>query len=92
MKGLPMYLQTRSDWENAFDYAMKHQEARAELVSRLLSLKASKTMKVLKPGVVKPPEELEPEDFEEALDPASPYVQSGFTDSEIDTMIAKLRR
>lgn len=92
MKGLPLYLQTRSDWEHAYDYAIKHTEARSELISRLLSLKFTKTMKVLKPGTAKAAEKLGPDDFEDVPDPASPFALSGFTDSEIDSMIEKLRR
>lgn len=92
MKGLSYYLQTRADWVNAFDYAMKHPDIENEMISRLLSLKSSKMVKMPKPGLTKSIEEYADDDFETIQDPASPFAQSGLTDDEIDEMIAKLRR
>lgn len=92
MKGLPVYLQTRSDWKHAYEYALMHPDARDEFISRLAALKASKTMKTLKQGVSKPAEELVAEDFAEEPDPASPFMQVGFSDQEVDEMISNLKR
>jgi hypothetical protein len=90
MIGIPSNLQSRADWLNAYQYAQDHPQARPTLKARLEALKASGTMKVLRPGVAKPPEEQTPDDYEDVLDPASPLVLSGLLLTEIETMIRAL--
>ena len=92
MKGVPTYLQNRADWEHAFEFSLRNNDARPNLIYRLEQLKQSKIVRILKQGVTKQPEELSDDDFEEVLDPASPFVVSGLTDGEIDAMLTKLRR
>jgi hypothetical protein len=91
MIGIPYFLQTRADWEHAYEYALKRPEVRGAFIARLTALKASKNMKMLKHGVSKPAEELAADDFEDVPDPASPFFQAGFSEQEIDTMITKLK-
>ncbi len=90
MKGLPMYLQTRQDWLNAFEYTKRHPTESPVLKERLRALLQSRTVKVLRGGVQKSPEDLLPEDFEDQLDPSSPFALSGLSEAEIQSMIDKL--
>jgi hypothetical protein len=90
MVGIPQTLETRQDWQNAFDYAVSHPEAKPLVRERLRALKNTGTVLVLKAGITKPPEEQGPDDFEPVPDPASSLARSGLSSGEIDGMIAAL--
>lgn len=90
MKELPVYLQTREDWLNAYAYAKAHPKQRPVLKERLEGILRSRTAKVLKPGVQKPAEELTIEDFEDQEDPSSPFALSGLGEREIESMLKNL--
>lgn len=92
MVGIPKMLATRQDWLNAFDYAQAggNMGLKNEFRERLAALNGTRRMKVLKAGIEKTPEEQTPEDFEDVLDPASPFVRSGLTEGEVNQMIGAL--
>jgi hypothetical protein len=92
MTGIPAVLATRQDWLNAYQYAQANPttELKKSLRDRLIAMKATRYMKVLKAGVVAGPEEQTQDDFEDALDPASPFAQSGLLENEIDQMTGAL--
>ena len=48
MVGIPKYCQTKKDWQNAVDYAVKHNTGKTELYSRLQHLRDDHYMNVLK--------------------------------------------
>jgi hypothetical protein len=70
--------------------AKKDAGLKNELRSRLVALKNTRHIKVLKDGINKPAEEQTPDDYEDALDLASPFVRSGLSEGEVDTMIGAL--
>lgn len=74
MKGIPHLLQTKTDWENAYQYVMQRPEYKKELKCRLQALKQSGTAKFLKDGVVKTVEEQTPNDYEDRVDPNMPLA------------------
>jgi hypothetical protein len=92
MVGISKNLATRDDWFNTYRYVISqsYQNEKDELRYRLLALRNSGKMLVLKKGVNKPAEEQTPEDYEEKTDPGSLLVKSGLTVSEIDEMVSKL--
>jgi len=90
MKGIPENMQTKADWENALAYAIENEPAKVKLKSMMMGLLESRTSKVLKKGVKKPPEEQTSDDFESIDDQASPFNLSGLSQTEIEKMISKL--
>jgi hypothetical protein len=67
--------------------------------SRLIALQNARYMKIPRANATPSvpdgaPEgtepQFQPEDFEDVLDPASPFIQSGLTEDEIDQMIGAL--
>jgi hypothetical protein len=89
---IPTVLATRQDWLNTYEYvqAANTAEAKQQFRSRLIALKATRYMKVLKAGVTAGPEEQAQDDFEDVPDPASPFARSGLIEGEIDQMIGAL--
>ncbi|GHU65110.1 hypothetical protein FACS189447_03470 [Spirochaetia bacterium] len=94
MVGISTNLSTKTDWVNTYQYVIKQgdQGLREQLKKRLLTLRDSGKMLVLKKDVKKSSEELTPEDFEEQPDPGSVLVRSGLSLSEIDEMVSKLTK
>jgi len=92
MVGMSKTLRTKQDWLNTHEYVLSQsdQSAIEELKHRLIALRNSGTMLVLKNGIDKDPEEQTPEDFISVPDPGSQLVRSGLTISEIDEMVAGL--
>jgi len=92
MVGISANLSTKEDWSNTYKYVVKQSDdgQKGQLKARLLALRESRKMYVLKKGVNKPAEEQTQDDYELKDDPASPLVRSGLTLSEIDEMIFKL--
>jgi len=92
MVGIPTTLATRQDWLNAFSYAQAKNSAelKAEFRGRLAALKETRYMKTLKADAAVDPEEQTMDDFEDTPDPASPFIQSGLDEAEIDQMLEVL--
>jgi hypothetical protein len=101
MIGIPNILATRQDWLNTYQYVQNQNTTglKAQFRERLAALKTTRFMKVPKAGAVpsvleNAPEgtepQFQPEDFEDALDPASSFVESGLVIDEIDQMIGAL--
>jgi hypothetical protein len=92
MIGIPTVLATRQDWLNTYQYvqASNSAELKHQLRDRLIALKSARYVKVLKSGVTTGPEEQTPADFEDVIDPASPFVQSGLLEDEVDQMTGGL--
>jgi hypothetical protein len=88
MIGIPTVLATRQDWFNTYQYvqANNNLEQKRQFRERLIALKETRYMKVLKASASTDPEEQTPNDFEDVLDQASPFVQSGLLENEIDQM------
>ena len=84
MVGIPKYCQTKKDWQNAVDYAVKHNTGKTELYSRLQHLRDDHYMNVLK-------EEQTPEDYEPVDNPAAEKYRIGITDEEIENMMEALK-
>ena len=93
MVGLPATLATRQDWLHAHEYVrQKNNPAlKEEFRLRLAALNETRGMKILKQGVDKPAEEQTPEDYEDALDPLSPFATSGLSEDEIARMTGELQ-
>jgi hypothetical protein len=101
MVGIPNTLATRQDWLNTYQYVQGQNSAelKKQFRERLEALKNTRFMKVPKAGAVPAvpkgsPEgtepQIQPEDFEDALDPASSFVKSGLVIDEIDQFIGAL--
>jgi hypothetical protein len=101
MFGIPDVLASRQDWLNTYHYVRNQDSGglKTQFCARLEALKNTRFMKIPKAGAVPSvpegsPEgtepQLQPEDFEDVLDPASSLVKSGLTVSEIDQMIGAL--
>jgi hypothetical protein len=97
MIGIPNVLATRQDWLNTYQYVQNQNNAglKTQFRERLEALKNTRFMKVPKAGAVpsvpeNAPEwtepQFQPDDFEDVLDPASSFVQSGLVVDEIDQM------
>lgn len=83
---------TKEDYLILRDEILKSKDSQraSALIERLKGIQRTKTSLFLKPGVVKPPEELSPDDFEPRVDPALEFWALGFTDEEIDGIIREL--
>jgi hypothetical protein len=92
MIGVPTVLATRQDWLNVYEYAQAKNEAglKKQFRERLIALKNTRYMKMLKAGVTAGPEDQTPDDFEDVPDQASPFARSGLIEGEIDQMIGAL--
>jgi hypothetical protein len=101
MIGIPRVLATRQDWLNTYHYVQDGGSVglKAQFRERLEALKKARFMKVPKAGAVPSVPEgspegttpcFQPDDYEDALDPASPLVCSGLIIDEIDQMIGAL--
>jgi hypothetical protein len=101
MIGIPNVLATRQDWLNTYEYVRNQGKAelKARLRERLELLRNARFMRVPKADAVPSvppdaPEGTEPQyqsgDFEDVLDPASPFARSGLAMAEIDQMIGAL--
>lgn len=92
MVGIPKECQTKKDWQNAVDYAVKHNTGKTELYSRLQHLRDDHCMNVLKEeSKEKPVEEQTADDYESMDNPASEKYRLGITDEEIEKMMEALR-
>ena len=91
MRGIPRVYNTKQDWLNTHDYVMAGGDdgLKTALTCRLQALKECGTTMVLKDGVVKPPDEQTPADYEPAADAASSLSRSGLSTAEIDLMISQ---
>jgi hypothetical protein len=101
MIGIPNVLATRQDWLNTYSYVQSQNGAtlKSQFRERLEALKNTRFVKVPKAEAVPTvpegaPEgtepQIQPKDFEDALDPASSFVKSGLVADEIDQMIGAL--
>jgi hypothetical protein len=101
MIGIPNVFATRQDWLNTYNYVQSQSNAglKLQFCERLEALKNTRFMKVPKSDAVPSvpsdaPEgteaQFQPEDFEDVLDPASPFVKSGLVMDEIDQIIGAL--
>lgn len=90
MRGLPKYLKTQRDWENAVAYSKGKSELSRQMIRRLAELKNTQTMLVPKADAPSDPEERTREHYEEVFDPASAFAQTGFSESDIDELIKSL--
>lgn len=92
--GIPNTLATRQDYQNTYEYVQQQGNVglKHQFRDRLIALKQTRYMNVLKSGVSKSEDEdYTPEDFEAALDPASMFIKSGLIEDEIDQMIGALQ-
>jgi hypothetical protein len=91
MVGIPEYCQTKKDWQNAVDFAVKTNNGKKILYSRLKHLRDDHFMKALKEGSKgKPVEELTEEDYELMDNPAAAKYKIGITDFEINALMEVL--
>lgn len=91
MVGIPIYCQTKKDWQNAVEYAVSHKTGKRELYSRLQHLRDDHFMNVLKESSKnKPVEKQTPEDYEAVDNPAAAKYRLGFTDPEINALMEAL--
>ncbi len=91
MEGIPEYCQSKTDWQNAVDYAVKTGSNKAELYQRLKHLRDDHFINVLKEeSAGKDSEELTPDDFEPKEDCNAEKYKLGFTDAEIESLMEKL--
>ena len=79
MVGIPEYCQTKKDWQNAVDFAVKTNSGKRILYSRLKHLRDDHFMKVLKE-----------EDYELVDNPAAAKYKIGVTDFEINALMEVL--
>ena len=87
MVGIPDYCQTKKDWQNAVDFAVKTNSGKRILYARLKHLRDDHFMKVLKDASKgKPSEELTDEDYELVDNPAAAKYKIGITDAEINAL------
>ena len=91
MVGIPDYCQTKKDWQNAVDFAVKTNNGKRVLYARLKHLRDDHYMKVLKDSSNgKPSEELTDEDYELVDNPAAAKYKIGITDAEINALMEVL--
>ena len=91
MVGIPEYCQTKKDWQNAVSFAVKTNNGKRVLYSRLKHLRDDHFMKVLKDASKgKPSEELTNEDYELVDNPAAAKYKIGITDAEINALMEVL--
>lgn len=93
MKGIPYSLNTKSDYLNAFDYALRHPEYKNEVIARLERLRKSTFFMALKDEAFsKRAEKQNQDDYEEREDKNSLFRRIGFDNSGIDKMIEELKK
>ena len=86
MVGIPDYCQTKKDWQNAVDFAVKTNNGKRILYSRLKHLRDDHYMKVLKDASKgKLSKELTLVD-----NPAAAKYKIGITDAEINALMEVL--
>jgi len=92
MIGIPAVIATKQDWLNVYQYVLANNntEQKRSFRNRLIALNEARYMKKLKDGAPSDPEQQTQEHFEDVPDPASPFTQSGLTESEIEGMIGGL--
>lgn len=92
MIGLPTSYNSKQDYYNGVDYTNQTGLGKSAIRDALMDLKTNVYMLVLKPSSAKKPAEKQtPEDFEKVLNPNCKKNQLGFTDSEIDILLQKLK-
>lgn len=91
MVGVPNSYNTKKDYENAVAYACASGSGKGEVKRALLDVKNNTTMLVLKKSSEgKAAEEQTADDYEAVENPACKKNKLGFTDAEIDALIARL--
>ena len=91
MIGLPTEMQTKQDWNNAVDYAVQHKTGITTMITRLEDLRDNIYMNVLKESSKDvPADEQTPDDYEQVENPACEKNRLGFSDAEINALIARL--
>lgn len=91
MVGIPSKYNTKKDYENAVDYAVKTNSGKGEVARVLHDLQDNVYMLVLKETSKDvPAEEQKADDFEKVLNPACKKNKLGFTDQEINALLAKV--
>lgn len=91
MVGVPKSFNTKKDYENAVDYACATNSGKGELIAALKDLKNNTTMLVLKKSSESVPvEEQTADDYEEVENPACKKIRLGFSDAEINALLAKI--
>lgn len=91
MVGIPATCDTKTDWENAVEYAVVHNAGKGEMKSRLEHLRDDHYKLVLKESSKDVPvEEQTPEDYEKVEDPAAEKNKLAVSDEWINALIAKL--
>ena len=78
MVGIPKVYNTKQDYENAVAYAVKTNSGKAEVARALHDLKDV------------PAEEQTADDYKKVENPNCKKNQLGFTDEEIDALLAKV--
>jgi len=91
MYGLPKEFNSQADILNSIDYVNKKPQHKTELIRRLLDLKNTTTMLVLKNSSKdKDPEEQTQDDFEKVSDPNAKLFRLGFTVDKINQLLGGL--
>jgi hypothetical protein len=91
MIGIPLVLNTKTDWLNALEYAKTNSSAASAFKSRLIALRDNRYMKTLKAASAsKSADDQTPDDYEQTDDPAAEIYRLGFTVSAVDSMIKEL--
>lgn len=92
MLGYPSELRTKSDYINAYNYALQGGEGRELLAARLEALKATVCYMGLKDeSYSKRAEKQHQEDYEPKPDPNCEMRRLGFSEAEIDELLGGLR-
>lgn len=92
MVGIPEYCQTKKDWQNAVEYAVKNNTGKTELYNRLRHLRDDHYINVLKEeSKSKPVEEQTPEDYEPVENRNAEKYRLNFTDNEIEKLMEALK-
>ena len=91
MVGIPKVYNTKQDYENAVAYTVKTNSGKAEVARALHDLKDNVYMLVLKESSKDvPAEEQTADDYKKVENPNCKKNQLGFTDEEIDALLAKV--
>lgn len=91
MIGVPSVYNTKKDYENTVAYAVKTNSGKAEVARALHDLQDNIYMLVLKESSKDvPAEDQTANDYEKVENPACKKNKLGFTDAEINALLAKV--
>lgn len=105
MVGIPTYCKTKADWQNAVTYALRHGKEKDVLTARLKTLRddvylrkltseasarIADEMKAAEEAGEEYQESVTDADFELVANPKARKTVLGFTDDEINALIAQL--